>query len=141
MKFLHNRSKSSFFAILLLSIMNLSIVPSLEAKDINYKGLTKCEGRQLDISFVYDPTSSTIKNLKIAHSCAPGINDKTGGVTLTIDKPIKLEGNKFIINSIIEGNIFSNGSASGKILEQIRTKCSDGKFYNNCVDWVANPPK
>jgi hypothetical protein len=132
---------NALFFVIILILSMISIVPNLEAKDIYYKGLTNCEGRQLEISFVYDSTSSTIKNLKISHSCAPGINDKTGGVTLTIDKPIKLEDNKFIIPSIIEGSIATEGSASGKILEQIRTKCSDGKFYNNCVDWVADPQK
>ncbi len=127
-----------------LSIITIGIVPKLEANDIIYKGVSQCGGRQVEISFVYDSTSSTIKNLKVIHSCVEELNNGEGIITTTIDSPFAVKDNKFSISSVIEGFISSSGKASGKLLGQIRymkTQCSDKKMYHNCVNWVAEPQK
>lgn len=143
MNFLLTKCKLIFFLSLLL-IIKMGIAPNLQASGILYKGVNPCGGRQVEISFVYNSSDFSIKDLKVIHSCVKELNNGKGTVTTTIDSPLTVKDNKFKISSVIEGIISSNGKASGKLLDQMqymKTQCSDNKMYHNCVDWVADPQK
>jgi hypothetical protein len=131
-------------AFSVLSVLTMAFVTRLEANDIVYMGVTKCGGRQVEVSFIYDSTSSIIKNFKAIHACVEELNNGEGIVTTKIDKPFAVKDNKFSIHSIVEGVISSAGKSRGKILGQMqymKSRCSDNKMYDNCTDWVAEPQK
>ena len=143
MKSLQDAGKIILF-LSVLFIITWVFVPKLEADEIIYKGVSKCGGRQLEVSFVYDLSSSTIKDFKQIHSCVEEINNGEGTISEHTQTPIAVKDNKFSSSLVAEGFISPSGKASGKILgrmQYMQVQCSDKNFYHNCTDWVAEPQK
>lgn len=115
---------------------------SSRGASVFYKGGSRCGGRQLDVSFVYDTSSSTINTFKQVHACVKEISDGGGTISEQVDSPLLVKNNRFSSSLVAEGRISSSGEASGIILGQMKNmkvQCSDGNFYSNCSDWVAAP--
>ena len=118
-----------------------SISSTGRGTSILYKGKSICGGRQLEVSFIYDTSSSTVNDFKQVHSCVQEINDGRGTISEHVSSSLSVKDNRFSSSLVAEG-LFSGGKASGRILGQMqnmKVQCSDGKLYSNCSDWVAEP--
>jgi hypothetical protein len=127
-----------------LDLNSLSANVLTDTHMVLYKGGGQCGGRQLEVSFMFDTVGATIKDFSQVHSCVKEINDGGGIISQQVNTPLYVKDNRFSSSLVTEGLIYPSGKASGKILGQMQTmtvQCSDGKFYQNCTDWNAEPEK
>lgn len=120
------------------------LLPIIQAENVEYKGINKCGGRQLEVRFLYDSSNSVITEFEATHSCIPELNDGKGNITDKLKGTIEVKDNKFMIDSFIIGYISSDGTASGKFLgdiHYIQAECADKKSYKNCSEWTAKVNK
>ena len=111
--------------------------------EVLYNDVSKCEGMQVEVSFLYDTAASTITEFKARHSCIKG----EGGGTWNPKVTIKVQEDDSFnymdeYGSFVKGTISSTGEASGELSKGwFKLGCDDGKFYSLCTKWTASPAK
>jgi hypothetical protein len=121
--------------------------PSSPAADktgpILYRGVSKCEGTQIEVSFAFDPSTSKITDFVAVGGCSDGTGAKS---KRTFDEPIEVKPDgsfsykdkSDFFGGFVKGTITSVGKASGEIgPSTVEFHCGDGKYYPECGKWTA----
>ncbi len=141
--------------VMVLSMLFISIMlflgcassVKLTNDKIFYKGLSKCEGTQVEVSFTYDAQTSTINDFKSIESCIGGKN--LGGWELG-EIMVGKDGSfsRFSKNGhlIIKGIITPSGEISGEFGKvSYVIYCGQGfdprYKFDTCDKWTASPVK
>ena len=109
--------------------------------EILYHGVSKCEGMQVKVSFLYHTATSTITSFKAAHGCIKGEGGAEWNPKVSIE--VQEDGSFHHTDeygNFVKGTISSSGEASGELSKGLfKMGCDDGKFYSLCTKWTASP--
>lgn len=127
-------------------VLSSSDKTSLGANEVFYKGVSECKGLRMEVSFIYNNASSTIKNFKASMSCLKGKADPTNLYLSPNDDSViamvKKDGSIYNKAKSIKGKISLDKTAMGEITSTpgIGKPCDDGS-YLFCTKWSASPEK
>lgn len=152
-------SGAVILVLVLIYSLHLSVVYAVAEDSIkSYRGTSKCEGIELDISFIYDSKEVAIKDLKTIAKRLDGQASITWApkTTIKVNKDGTFnfedeEGNAITLNSKIEkirfytdqknqfinGTLLPTGQASGETGGRIKGIGDEKTNYNLCDKWNA----
>jgi hypothetical protein len=108
-----------------------------------YRGISRCERTQVEVTFDYDPIQQIIKNFVAFHSCI----GSPPGISWTINQDVAVQPNGQFsyedkYGNFAKGTISKNSKASGELGSYSAVDvltCKDGNQYRLCSQWRAAP--
>jgi len=107
-----------------------------------YRGVSKCLGMTVTVTFAYDRAASRINEFSSENACAAGGTHSLWKVEEPIS--VKADGSFFHADkggNWVNGRITPDGRASGTFSPSPFTlMCKDGSFQE-CTNWAASPAR
>lgn len=105
-------------------------------KELHFKGVSKCDGIQVEVSFIYNAIASTITGFKATHACTKGSGEAEWQAKVTIK--LQKDGSFYYkdkYDNFVRGAITSGGKAHGELSELPLSMVCGGTSYPGCTKW------
>ena len=135
MKFL-----SSLIVVLAISTL-YSIVRAGDSNTLKFEGLQKCDGAQVEVTFLYEPVSNRILGFNVVNSCLDGNTIASWKVNKSIavnsDGVFEHKSNGEDVAGVISGITEATGTLGPS---PFGLMCNTGT-HAMCTEWIASSVK